>query len=48
MIGLEDAAHTFEYDDYYKILPDLNGWSSDQKELELELGVKKTCLSIEY
>ena len=21
MIGLEDAAHTYEYDDYYKILP---------------------------
>ena len=33
MIGLEDAAHTFEYNDYYKILPDLNGWSSDQKRI---------------
>jgi UDP-N-acetylglucosamine 4,6-dehydratase len=29
MIGLEDAAHTFEYDSYYKILPAIYDWSSD-------------------
>lgn len=29
MIGLEDAASTFEYDDYYKILPVINNWSDD-------------------
>ena len=29
MIGLEDAASTFEYDDYYKILPVINNWSED-------------------
>ncbi|MDC1358697.1 UDP-N-acetylglucosamine 4,6-dehydratase (inverting) [Gammaproteobacteria bacterium] len=29
MIGLEDAASTFEYDDYYKILPVINNWSND-------------------
>ena len=29
MIGVEDAAHTFEYDDYYKILPAINRWSED-------------------
>lgn len=26
MIGLEDAPFTFEYDDYYKILPAINDW----------------------
>ena len=29
MIGLEDAAHTYEYSDHYKILPAIHNWSSD-------------------
>jgi UDP-N-acetylglucosamine 4,6-dehydratase/5-epimerase len=29
MIGLEDAPHTYEYRDYYKILPAIYNWSSD-------------------
>jgi len=29
MIGMEDALHTYEYDDYYKILPAIYNWSSD-------------------
>ncbi|MDB0013877.1 UDP-N-acetylglucosamine 4,6-dehydratase (inverting) [Alphaproteobacteria bacterium] len=29
MIGVEDAAHTFAYDGYFKILPAINSWSSD-------------------
>ena len=29
MIGIEDAAHTYEYDEYYKILPAINNWSLD-------------------
>ena len=29
MIGSEDALHTYEYDNYYKILPAIHGWSSD-------------------
>jgi UDP-N-acetylglucosamine 4,6-dehydratase/5-epimerase len=29
MIGAEDSAYTFEYDHYHKILPAINGWSSD-------------------
>lgn len=33
MIGLEDAAHTFEYEDYYKILPAIHGWSSDASRI---------------
>lgn len=28
MIGPEDAAHTFEYDDYFKILPAIHEWSA--------------------
>ena len=31
MIGLEDAPHTYEYDDHYKILPAIYNWSSDSK-----------------
>ena len=27
MIGLEDAMHTYEYTDYYKILPMIHQWS---------------------
>ena len=30
MIGLEDAPFTFEYHDYFKILPSINNWSEDQ------------------
>jgi len=29
MIGLEDAPHTYEYPDHYKILPAIYNWSSD-------------------
>ena len=29
MIGLEDAPHTYEYDDHFKILPAIYNWSSD-------------------
>jgi UDP-N-acetylglucosamine 4,6-dehydratase (inverting) len=29
MIGTEDAPHTYEYADYYKILPAIHNWSSD-------------------
>ena len=33
MIGVEDAAHTFEYDSYFKILPAINKWSSDPERI---------------
>lgn len=33
MISSEDANFTFEYDDYYKILPQINGWDSDPKRI---------------
>lgn len=29
MIGLEDAPYTFEYEEHYKILPAIHGWSAD-------------------
>jgi len=29
MISLEDAPHTFQYDNHYKILPAIHNWSSD-------------------
>ena len=33
MITEEDARHTYEYDDYYKILPAINNWSIDQNRI---------------
>jgi UDP-N-acetylglucosamine 4,6-dehydratase len=33
MIGFEDAAHTYEYDSYYKILPAIHNWSSDPSRI---------------
>ena len=33
MIGVEDAPYTYEYDDYYKILPAIYGWSEDKKRI---------------
>jgi UDP-N-acetylglucosamine 4,6-dehydratase len=29
MIGFEDAPNTYEYNDYYKILPTIHNWSKD-------------------
>ena len=33
MIGIEDAPHTYEYDDYFKILPAIHDWSQDPKRI---------------
>ena len=38
MIGLEDAAHTYEYEGHYKILPAIHNWSSDP--LRINGGIK--------
>ncbi len=38
MIGEEDAMHTYEYSDYYKILPAIHKWSEDP--LRINGGVK--------
>lgn len=34
MVGAEDAAFTFEYDQYYKILPAINDWGSSPKRIK--------------
>ena len=34
MIGVEDAHSTYEYKDYYKILPQINGWGSDANRVK--------------
>ena len=34
MIGVEDAPHTFEYDEYLKILPAIHNWSKDSKRIK--------------
>ena len=34
MIGLEDAPHTFEYANHYKILPMIHDWSSDPTRIK--------------
>lgn len=34
MIGIEDAAYTFEYNSYFKILPSINGWSDDPERIK--------------
>ena len=34
MIGAEDAAYTYEYDDYFKILPAINNWSEDAHRIK--------------
>lgn len=33
MVGPEDAAHTYEYSDHFKILPAIYNWSSDPKRI---------------
>jgi len=33
MIGAEDAPHTYEYPEHYKILPAIHNWSHDPKRI---------------
>lgn len=33
MIGPEDAPHTYEYDEHYKVLPAIHNWSCDPKRI---------------
>ena len=35
MIGTEDAPFTYEYDNYYKILPSINNWAADKERIKL-------------
>ena len=34
MIGIEDAPFTYEYPEYYKILPAINGWSETSERIK--------------
>ncbi len=34
MIGTDDAIHTFEYPEYFKILPEINGWDNDPMRIK--------------
>ena len=34
MIGSEDAPYTYEYDEYYKILPVIHGWGQDPDRIK--------------
>ena len=34
MIGPEDVAHTYEYDDHFKILPAIHHWSDDPERIK--------------
>jgi FlaA1/EpsC-like NDP-sugar epimerase len=34
MIGVEDSNHTYEYSDYYKILPAINDWSLSPERIK--------------
>jgi len=33
MIGLEDAPHTYAYEEHFKILPAIHNWSSDKSRI---------------
>ncbi len=39
MIGIEDAIYTYEYGDYFKILPAINEWSDDPMRIKNGLKV---------
>ncbi len=41
MISCEDAPFTFEYDDYFKILPTLNNWNKDLERIKYGKLVEK-------
>ena len=44
MIGLEDAPHTYEYDDHYKILPAIHNWSADESRINGGVKVKENFI----
>ncbi len=40
MISIEDSKNTYEYEEYYKILPQINNWSHDKKRIKKGKKVK--------
>ena len=45
MVGVEDARHTYEYEDYYKILPAIHNWSLEPSRIN---GGKKCAEGFSY
>lgn len=41
MIGEEDSPYTYEYENYYKILPSINDWGADPSRIEDGIKVPK-------
>ena len=41
MIGVEDSLYSFEYEDYFKILPSINDWFKDPNRIKNGKKVKK-------
>jgi len=41
MIGSEDSSYTYEYEDYYKILPAIHNWSADPLRIKEGIKVKE-------
>ena len=33
MISIDDAPYTYDYDDYYKILPSIHSWALDSNRI---------------
>ena len=44
MIGIEDAPFTYEYENYFKILPQINNWSKDQDRIKNGIKVSEDFL----
>ena len=45
MIGIDDAEYTYEYKDYFKILPAINNWNIDKKRIK---NGKKVKINFSY
>jgi FlaA1/EpsC-like NDP-sugar epimerase len=41
MIGPEDSLTTYEYDTYFKILPQINNWADDAKRIRQGIKVRE-------
>ena len=41
MIGQEDCHFTYEYDNYYKILPQINDWYKESRRIKDGIKVKE-------
>ena len=44
MIGIEDAPFTYEYENYFKILPQINNWSKDKDRIKNGIKVSEDFL----